>query len=798
MIQSYLRSTLRLLVKDRLYVFINALGLAIGLATCFLIFSWVQFETSFDTQYPNYDRIYRVVTDWDESSEPGMATTYPMVRTRVLSQFPEVETSARLFNQGFLGSKTLITTEGRVFTDTRFFYADSTYLTLFGFHMEDGNPATALLRPNTVVLTRSAARKFFGHEPAVGKMIRVGKDRDMEVTGVMEDLPPNTHTHFDALASMRSHPWIKNAENSVWSGIVFHTYVRLQPGASPVALEEKVAKLLDNFPDDPEHVGKGLDLRLQPVADIHLTSNRKFELEANGNNTYVYLFVSIAILVLLVAMVNYTNLATARHMQRFKEVGIRKVLGASRKQLVTQLMTESLMITSLAFVIAALLAEGGRPLLMGVTGQTFFAQSFLQPRWLGMAAAIAFLVGLLTGVSPAWALSSIEPARLFRPTGGSISRGISTRKLLLVSQFTISIALTICTAITYKQVMFLRDTRLGFQPDHTLVLDVNLPGIREKIPVLKSEVLRHPDVLGATATSQLPTDIQTAENIDVTSSQSQGVYCVSVDVDFFRVMGIPVRQGETLIQSLQPNDSMNRFVFNQQALNAVGWTEEDASGKLISIRHGNQKPGPVMGVVDDFHFQSLHHTIGPLVFEFNPDSYQYLLVKVKPERLTETLRFLSDTWNTLAEGIPFEYQFLDQQYNNLYRSEQQSGSLFIVFAALAIFISMLGLFGLSSFAMERRTREMGMRKILGADAIGVILLVIKDFLVLILVAFVIAVPLGYLFEQNWLTSFAFRTEIGAGLFLICGLLNGLLAVVTLLYHGIRISRMNPVDTLRYE
>lgn len=798
MIRSYLRSTLRLLAKEKLYVFINALGLAVGLATCFLIYSWVRFETSYDTQYPNYDDIYRVVTDWDESSEPGMATTYPMVRTRVLSQFPEVETSARLFNQGFLGSKTPIRIEGRVFTDTKFFYADSTYLALFGFSMVDGNRVTALTRPNTVVLTRSAARKFFGDAPAIGKIIRVGKDRDMEVTGVMEDLPPNMHVHFDVLASMVSHPWIKGAENNVWSGIVFHTYVRLRQGASPSELETKLAKLLDNFPDDPEHIGKGLDLKLQPVTDIHLTSNRKFELEANGNSTYVYLFVSIAILVLLVAMVNYTNLATARHTQRFKEVGVRKVLGASRKQLVTQLMTESMMITSLAFIIAALLAEGGRPLLLSVTGQTFFEHSFLQPHWLVMAAAVVFIVGLFTGILPALALSSFEPVRLFRPGGASVSRGISVRKVLIVSQFAISMTLTICTAITYKQVTFLRNSRLGYQQDHTLVLDVNLPGVREKISVLKSEILRYPDVLGATATSQLPTDIQTGENIDVTASQTHGVYCVSVDADFFKVMGIPMRQGETLVQGLQPNDSMNRFVLNQQALNVVGWTEEDALGKLISIRHGNQKPGPVMGVVEDFHFQSLHHTIGPLVFEFNPDSYQYLLVKVKPERLTETLRFLSDTWNTLAEGMPFEYQFLDQQYNNLYRSEQQSGSLFIVFAALAIFISLLGLFGLSSFAMERRTREIGMRKILGADALRVILLVSKDFLVLVLVGFVIAVPLGYMFEDRWLSGFAFRTEIGAGLFLMCGLINGLLAIVTLLYHSVKISRMNPVETLRYE
>lgn len=796
MLRSYFRSTIRLFAREKLYVFINTAGLAIGMATCFLIYTWVRFELGYDT-FPGHDRVYRVITLWKHADESGLATAYPMVRTRVLSQFPEVASSARLFDQGFLGSKTRIAFHDNVITTLKFYYGDSSALDLLGLTVLSGDISSALSRPNTLVVTESTARRLFGEEEAVGKTLTIGSGRDMEVTGVVKDIPPNSHFHFDVMASMASHPWIENAENNVWSGIVFHTYVKLVPGAEPHALESKMAALLNEFPDDPNHHGRELDLRLQPVSDIHLQSNYKFELEANGNGTTVYLFITIALLVLIVAIVNYTNLATARHTQRYREVGVRKSMGAARGQLVLQFMIESLLIAGMAFVLAAVLSESVRPLLLSLSEKAVFSASFCQPGILLSGFGLAMLIGLITGILPALALSSFNPARLFRPLAGS-PRGITVRKALIVSQFTVSILLTFCTAITYRQVVYLREAPLGYTTDHVLVLDISLPGARENVPTLKTEMLNIPGIMGVTATSQLPTDIQTGENIDVSSSQTQGVYSVSVDPDFFKVMGIALIGGADRVQAVQPNDTANYFVLNRSAVEATGWTEEEALGRNIRIRHGNMAPGPVVGISEDFHFQSLHHAMGPLAIEFHPESYQYLLVRIKPERVTETVNAVSVIWKKLSRGIPFDYQFLDEQYNKLYRSEQQSGSLFVIFALIAVFISLLGLFGLASFAMERRTREIGMRKILGADAWSIAVLVSKDFLWLIAAAFLIAVPLGYAYETNWLAQFAFRTEIGPGLFLACGLLNVILAALTLMYHTVRISGTDPVTALRYE
>lgn len=795
MLRNYARSALRLLAREKFYVFINAAGLSVGMAAGFLIFSWVREEMSYDTFYPDDDRIYRVVTDWDGEEETGMATAYPMVRSRVLNQFPEVEASARLFNQGFLGSRTRISHDDKVLTNLRFFYGDSTVLSLFGWPVVSGEPRSALSRPNTVVLTRSTAAKFFGDGDPIGKTLRIGADREMEVTAVIEDLPGNSHIHFDVLATMLSHPWIKGAENNLWSGIVFHTYVKLRPGTTPGALQSNIARVLDNFPDDPEHIGKGLDLRLQPVGDIHLTSNRKFELEPNGSLTTVYLFITIAILVLAVAVINYINLSTARHTQRFREVGVRKVMGASRGQLVAQFMMESFGVSLLAFAGALLLSEIARPVLSDLAGRNVFSGSFLEARTLLIAASMAVIIAFTTAILPALSLSSFEPVFLFRPFVAGPARGWNLRKILMVFQFSVSILLTVCTAITYRQIEYLRGAALGYQTDHTVVLDISLPGVRESLSSLKQAFLSLPGVRGATTVSQLPTDIQTAENIDASPSLTQGVYCVSVDPDFFAVMGIPLEQTDPRLSALEPNDTVNRFVLNRSALMALGWTEEEAVGREISIRHGNQRPGPVLAIAEDFHFQSLHHAIAPLAIEFNPDLYQYLLVRLES---TDVLGALAAEWDKGTGGLPFDYQFLDERYNRLYRGEQQTGDLFMAFSLIAILVSLLGLFGLASFTLERRTKEMGVRKILGAGAVQVAVLVAWDFLRLMGIAFAVALPLGFWFRERWLAQFAFHAEAGVGLFLAAALLNVTLALLTLLYHTVKISRTNPVDTLRYE
>ena len=798
MIRNYLLGSLRVFSKEKLYAVINTLGLAIGLATCFLIYSWVSFETSYDTSLPDSDRVYRVVTSGEDSGEEGIASTYPMVKTRILEQFPEIEASTRLFDRGFLGTKTRISYNDQVFVDNDFYYGDASTLDVFPFEMIHGEAETALDKPNSVILTRETAEKLFREEDPIGQEIIMGSGREFEVTAVIENLPSNLHFHFDLLASMQAHPWVKRAEENLWSGIVFHTYVKLQNGSSPEQLESKIAEVLHNFPDDPDHVGRSLGLQLQPVRDIHLKSNMQFELQANGNIKYIYLFVTIALLVLVVAIFNYTNLTTARHTRRFQEVGVRKVLGASRLQLITQFLTESGVITVLALVLALLMVKLAQPWLAVVAGEAYISTDIMRPDILLTAVAIAMLIGFLTGLAPALTLSSMKPIKLFKANLSTGGRGVTVRKVLVVSQFTVAIALMICTAITYKQVRYMQKADLGYDMAHTIVLNIGYDEIREKYQVLKSELLNNPSIIGATATSQLPTDIQTGENIDLPNSQSLSVNCISVDPDFFRVMDVKIVQGDHIIPSIVASDTINHFVINERVLKAAGWTEENAANELISIRHGNQEPGRVMGVVSNFHFQPLHQQIGALVLEFDPRQYQYLLVKVQPDNIDDVISYIENAWEGISPNIPFDYMFLDQQYDNLYKSEKRSSTLFIAFSIIAIFISLLGLFGLSAFAVERRTREIGLRKILGARNPNILYVLSKDFLVLLIISFVLSIPAGYFYMDMWLADFAFRTRIGVSLFIIAGGINILLGLMTLSYHGLRIAQNNPADTIRHE
>ena len=796
MLANYFKSAFRLLVKEKLYTLINIIGLSIGLAGSFMMYSWVTSETNFD-RFPERDRIFRLTTHWDNSTEQGIASTYPMMRSRVLSLFPEVEQSARIYNQGLLGTKTRITYKDKIFINNRMYYADSSFFRIFPFRLIAGQ-SLSLDKPNGVVITQSTAKKIFGTEDPVGEVITVGVDFPYEITAVMEDIPYNTHFHFDLVVPMQSHPWIRQAEENVWSGVVFHTYVKLRDGSSAESLQAKINTFMDNFPDDPQHIGKGYDFRLQPVGEIHLESDLKFELEENGNVYYVYLFSSIAAIVLLVAIINYTNLTTARHTQRLKEVGVRKILGAHKAQLINQFMMESFLVTVVALTLAMLLIQLAQPLMLSVAG----AEHFRQPLWnaftLLAGVGLSLILAIVTGIVPALFLASFKPVRLFKSNLGTFARGATLRKLLVISQFTVSIALTICTIIIYQQVSYIREANLGYDKEHTLVLNIGYNEVRKQYQTLKSLLLEHTSITGAAAVSQLPSDIQTGENIDVSPSQHLGVYCASVDPDFFDVMQVHVRNGKPLIQSILPSDSLNYFVLNEAALKQLGWTESEAINKNISIRHGNQKPGPVLGVIDNFHYQSFHHQIEPLVLEFNPRDFQYLLVKIKPERTAETIAFIGNIWKQVAGAIPFDFTFLDQEYNQLYRAENRSASLFIAFSIVALVVSLLGLFGLSSFAVEKRTREIGLRKVFGARIRNIMILTSKDFIGLLAISFLLAVPIGLYFIRSWLSEFVFRIDIEPTPFIIGGAANILFALIILSYHIVGISRTNAVDTLRYE
>ncbi|MEI9917450.1 MAG: ABC transporter permease [Bacteroidota bacterium] len=800
MVRNYLLAALRSLAKDKLYSGINIIGLAVGLAAFFLIVGWVDNETSYDRHFANAGRTYRVTTHWSDA-EDAFATTYPMIRHRVVDEFPEAEKSTRLFDLGFLGGKSRITFGDKVFTDNDVAYCDNNFFEVFQFPFVQGDALTAFDRPDKVVITRSTAKKFFGDDNTsdiIGKTLFLENTKPMVVSGVIEDIPANTHFDFDIFLSMDSHPWVKGAEESLWSGISFHTYVRLKEGSSPQALEEKMKSLLADFPNDPQHYGRNLNLQLQPVTDIHLHSQLGRELQSNGDIRYVYLFVTIAVAVLLIACFNYVNLTTSRHTQRFKEVGVRKMLGAQRKQLITQFMIESVLTAVMSMVLAVLLIEIVKPLMFSMAGRAFTTLRVFDPKMIVMIVSIGLTTGIISGIFPSLALSGFQPAKLFKPGIKSFAMGNSLRKTLIVFQFAASILLTICTAVTYQQLRFMQNAKLGYDKEQVVVLHIGYDDVLKSYESLKTRLLQHSSIVNASAVSQLPLNVMTQENIDVPSGESHGVNYISVDQDFFATMGIRILSGAGRLENLKPVDSVNHFVLNQSAADMIGWTPEESLEKKIVIRHGNQKPGAVVGVVEDFHFQSLHNTIGPLVIEFDPRNYEYLLVKVLSDDVAESVKLIESEWKQVAGTIPFDYDFLDQEYDKLYRSEQQTANLFIAFSLTASFIALLGLFGLSSFSIARRIKEIGVRRILGATTFSVVKLVSTDIAWMLLIAFVIATAGGVYFMATWLTTFAYKTQPGIGVFALAGGINIVLALATILFHAVKTTRANPVEALKSE
>jgi len=795
MIRNYLKVALRNLYKKKLYTIINAFGLALGLSISFIIYSWVTNELSYDQFHKDYKNIYRLI-EADESGS-GYASISPAAKTALLEKIPEVEYSIRIFKSGFLGGKTKVAYGNKVFTNDNIYYTDPEFFQIFSFQILEGNPESILDKPNAVVITEKTAKKYFGDEDPLGKTLILSDRKQLEVTGILKNLSKQSHFHFDLLVSMGSHPWGDISKIDMGSAYVFHTYLKVYPDASLPVILNKFNKLIyevvsEDYASDLINVFK-----LQPLADIHLKSDLRMELEANNDMKYIYLFSTIALLVIFIAGINYINLATAYSFDRAKEVGVRKVLGALKKQLMFQYLSESLIISFIALILAIFLIELLQPLLTSLSdiGDIRIYQNvslFL------VLIVLTVLIGLIAGFFPSLILSSLHPIQSLKSNFNKTDRRGGMRKVLVIFQFSISILLILSTVIIYQQLQFLQKKKLGYTKDHVLILHIGYPDLKNKHDVLKNAILSDERIINATAVSQLPANIITGEYIDTPDGEKYGVFFISIDNDFFNTLDVPVIIGEDRIGSLTPEQYQNKFVLNQTALKEIGWKNEEAIDKKIVIRHGNMQPGPIIGIVEDFNFQSLHHSLGPLVFEFVPESYEYLLVKVKADNIPLTIDYIQSQWHNIAGDIPFDYSFLDSEYDSLYKAEMQTGKLFIVFAIIATLIAMLGLFGLSSYAAFKRTKEMGIRKVFGASGLSIIKLLSKDFTLLVVLAFVITTPIAYYFMKKWLQAFAYRTEIHPLYIILPGCFVLVLALITVGYHSMKAAGTNPVKTLRYE
>lgn len=794
MLRNYLKIAFRNLAKHKMFSFINVMGLAAGMTACFLIALYVHFELTYDAFNEKADRIYRVATDVQTSSETLRYSISPWaMASNMQREFPEVEAYTRvqkdemLFRNGDLK-----------FKKENALLADSTLFKVFDLKLVKGDPATALAAPLTAVLTESSAKKYFGDSDPLGQTLLLGDQSEpVMITGIMQNPPANSQIKGDIFVSMSTYTahQDKNIERE-WGSFGATAFVLLKAGADPTALEKKFPAFLQN------HAGKMMTeqqmhirMLLEPLRDIYLRSTRPAE--ESGNITNVYVFSAVALFIMLIACINFVNLTTARSVERAREVGVRKAVGAARSTLARQFLAESMLICVIAFFISTFLSAALVPLFNELAGKTVSAGIIHELPFIGIQLAAALLIGVLAGIYPAFVLSSFEPVKVLKGRFTTSLKGIMLRKGLVTLQFTISIAMIIATIVVYTQLDFMRRYDLGFSKDQTLVVQAGTGRARD---AFESSVMNFAGVKSAAASSAVPGgwNPQAFSKVENKSGEMQtgNLDVYRVDFDFISQYGLKVIAGRSFSKQFSA-DSTRSLVVNEAATKAFGYASpEEAVGKKFD-QWGRQ--GTVIGVVKDFHFKSLQENIKPLTFRIIDDwNGQLLSVQIDGRNVKQTLAAIENQWKVLHPEQPFSYYFLDEFYDRQYRADERFEALFVNFAILAIFISCLGLLGLASYATVQRTKEIGVRKVMGASAASIVGLLSKDFLQLVGMAFLIAAPVAWFAMDKWLDGFAYKTNIRLWIFIAAALLSAFVALVTISFQSIRAARMNPVKSLRSE
>lgn len=782
MFQNYLKVAFRKMMRQKIFSLINIAGLAIGMAICILIFLWVQDELNYDRFHENANNIYRIVMN-----DQNYGVRWPVVSIPVgpaLEQdFPEVLDSVRISD-----FKGLITNEDKKFDEIGA-YVDPAFLRIFSFPLERGNSETALSSPQSIVISQELAKKFFGHEDPMGKNLKLNQGLDLMVTGVIQNMPENSYFDLDFLAPFEIFEQ-RDRDPANWGRFQLYTYILLQDNANLEMLGEKVSGILQQHDVRP-----GPKLELEALTRIHL-----YAADGGGDIRYIYIFSIIASFILAIACINFINLTTARSSTRAVEIGMRKVTGARRIDLVKQFFGESVLITLIALVFAITLVF----LLLPALNNLAEKQLTLNPHgnWiiiLGFVGIVLF-AGFLAGSYPALFLSALKPVNILRgsliPTRGGAKKALF-RKVLVIFQFAISIFLIISTAIIYKQLHFIQNINLGYQKDH--IITVPLRGnASQQYEAFKNELLRDSRITHATATSEVPVligKIHIGYDWEGKDPEKESrMYEVLVDHDFIKTLDMTIIQGRDFSKEYI-TDTSEAFILNEAAVKYMDIYSP--AGKDFSF--GDRK-GTIVGIVKDFHFRPLHEEIEPLVMFCMPGNFNYLCVRLQPDvsGIPGTIRHIESVWNKIAPHFPFQYSFMDARFARLYRSEQKTGRIFGHFTFLAIFLSCLGLFGLAAQIAEQRTKEIGIRKVMGATVAGITLLLTRDFMKWIIVANVIAWPTAYLVMNRWLQNYAYRTSLGVGILILATFIALFIAFLTVSFQTIRAAVVDPVESLRYE
>jgi len=809
MLRNYIKIAWRNLIKNRTYSIINITGLAIGFS-CFLLISlYVLDEISFDTYNQQAENIYRVNSDIRFGGvEMHTALTSDMMGQLLKKDYPQIEAYTRIYASS--GSK-LVKKDNAFINENKVANVDSTFFDVFTFPAIEGNTKTALDGPNTVVITESTAKKYFGNTHVLGKTIETNDNNRTlyKITAVIKDMPHNSHFHFDFLFSMKN-------VNYVWGQLTshnFHTYLLLKKGTDYKAFDKNLDQYLDkyvlpyakqfmqiNSMDEFRKAGNNLEYSLMPLLRIHLYSGRSYELSPGGNIQYVYIFSAVALFILLIACINFMNLTTARSANRAREVGIRKVLGTGRSSLVAQFLSESMLMALLSLLLGIFITYFVLPLFNDVAAKSMQITSLFTPLILPLLIASPFVVGLLAGSYPAFFLSAFRPIEVLKGKLKLGSKSGSLRSILVVFQFATSILLVISTVVIYRQLGYIQSRDLGFNKAQVLIIN-DAYALKDNADAFKNNVLQKAGVVSGTLSSFLP--VSNSSRSDNTYSKesvmdfknSVEMQAWGVDYDYLGTMGMKMVRGRNFSKAF--GDDSSAVIINETTEKLLGY--KDPIGEKIYQANNDNKPSAyhIIGVVKNFNYETLRQGIGPLSL-FLKKSTGLISFRVNPSNIKGLLNQIEGEWKVQAPGMPFSYRFLDESFDEMYQVEQRVGKIALIFSVLAIVIACLGLFGLATFIAEQRTKEIGIRKVLGCTVQGIIQLLSIDFMKLVAIAFVIAAPVGWWAMNKWLNDFAYRTPIAWWIFVLAGLLALFIALTTVSFQAIRAAVSNPVKSLRTE
>jgi putative ABC transport system permease protein len=814
MLKNYFKVAIRNLLRHKAYSLINVLGLSIGLTCCLLLFIYVQDELSYDKFHTKSERIYRLKY---EINGFNLARSPLPIAPNLASFFPEVEKAARMYNRD--ASVEIVDQAGnkKQFEEGRIFFADSTIQDIFTFEYVAGDPSSMLKNPFSVVLTDEVAEKYFGNENAIGKTIYLAGNHPFNVTGIIKDFPSASHVHFSMIApfdnlfdiEQGNGQELKQRLNQNWVASHLYTYALLKEGESVETANARFEAFYDKFV--PENLKLGQKWSFFPMSDTRLYANLAADPEPVSSITFVYIFSAIAILTLLIACINFINLSTAKSLQRTKEIGMRKVLGAWKTQLVIQFLGESLVVSLVASFIACGLSFYLLPALNTLTDKELVFGDFITASNALMFLALVLVTAIAAGLYPAFFVTKIDPANSLKGILSNKGKsGLSFRKTLVIVQFTVSIILISGGIIVYQQVSFMRNRPLGFSKDYMINVPLfsnnfnNAFGgaegtMRQRMNTFEDELLLNPNILASTLTDNPPglgAVYRPVVPDGHTKEENIIAPVLAVDYDFIETFGLEVIEGRGFGKSFG-SDHVNAVVINESAVRDFGLgSNEQAIGKKFEVEQG--KDTQIVGVVKDFHFQPLQQPIGPLVMHVSPANFTMFSIRINQQNMPQTLAQIEQLWNRHFPEKTFEYNFLDETIASAYRNEERLGTIVGYFAGIAILISCLGSYGLIMFLAQQKMKEISIRKVLGASISNIVVLLSKGFALLVLLSLVIAVPVVYYFMDGWLDDFSFRINIGPGSFLLAGGLTLMIVGLTISYQAIKAAYSNPVSTLRNE